>query len=304
MKKQLQLTLSALLLAGAVFAQEKQIQKEERIIIKDGGRKEEKMTVVVKDDSVFVNGKPVNEGDGRFIIRRGGMKGGNQNENTISSSHAFLGVTIEKAENGVRVVDVSEGSGAEKAGLKKGDIIVSVAGKSETDVEAFTNHIRSLKPQEEVEIVYIPAGEKKEKKVKAKLGKMESISKTFTYTMPGSNFEPGNFDMNVFKTLPDNMNVILDKMISKPKLGVKIQDTEDNSGVKVLEVTEESLAAKAGVKANDLLIGIDGKDVKDTDAAREAIQSVKDKSGYILKVNRNGKTLELKVPKKLKEADL
>ena len=302
MKKQLQLTLSALLLAGAVFAQEKQIQKEEVIIRKDGSGKEEKMTVMVMGDSILVNGKPIKEGDGHVVIRRGMMGGPEMGE--PGKPQAFLGVNIEKAEKGVRVVSVSEGSNAEKAGLKEGDIIISLAGKTETDPEAFRNLVRTQKPMEEVEIVYIPAGEKKEKKMKVKLGSMMSMTKSFTYTMPGSNFEPGNFDMNVFKTLPDNMNVILDKMISKPKLGVKIQDTEDNSGVKVLEVTDESLAAQAGVKANDVLVAIDGKDVKDTDAAREAIQSVKDKSGYILKVNRNGKTLELKVPKKLKEANL
>lgn len=303
MKKQLQLTFSALLLAGAVFAQEKQIQKEEVIIRKDGSGKEEKMTVMVMGDSILVNGKPIKEGDGHVVIRRGMMGGPEMSE--PGKPQAFLGVNIEKADKGVRVVSVSEGSNAEKAGLKEGDIIVSLAGKTETDPEGFRNLVRAQKPMEEVEIVYIPAGEKKEKKMKVKLGSMMSMTKSFTYTMPESNFEPGkNFDMNVFKTLPDNMNVILDKMLSKPKLGVKIQDTEDNSGVKVLEVTDESLAAQAGVKANDVLVAIDGKEVKDTDAAREAIQSVKDKSGYILKVNRNGKTLELKVPKRLKEANL
>ena len=36
---------------------------------------------------------------------------------------AFLGVTSETDENGAKIVDVSKGSAAEKAGLKKGDII-------------------------------------------------------------------------------------------------------------------------------------------------------------------------------------
>lgn len=300
MKKQLQLTVSALALAGAVFAQQNEIRKEQVIIRKDGNGKEEKMTVVVKGDSVLVNGKPVQEGDGHVVIRRG-MMGIPPDMGEPAKPQAFLGVNIEKAENGVRIVNVSEGSNAEKAGLKEGDIIVSLAGKTETDPEGFRNLVRAQKPMEEVEIVYIPAGEKKEKKIKVKLGSMTSISKTFTYTMPGSNFEPGNFD---FKTLPDNMTMVLDQFNPKPRLGVKIQDTEDNSGVKVLDVTDESLAAQAGVQKEDVLISIDGKEVKDTDAAREAIQSVKDKTGYMLKVKRNGKTIELKVPKKLKEANL
>lgn len=308
MKKQLHVTIGAMLLVGAVFAQQKEHLSEDVIIRKDGTGKQEKMTVVIKNDSVFVNGKAVNDGDGPFIVRKKIM--GGEQGNTISSSQAFLGVTIEKAENGVRILSVSEGSAAEKAGLKEGDIIVSVAGKTETDVEAFTNHIRAQKPMEEVEVVFIPAGEKKEKKVKVKLGKMESISKTFMYTLPDSNIEPGNLDISMLKNLPDNIDQYFERQLgrlsSKPQLGIKIQDTEDRSGVKVLDVTEQSLAAKAGVQANDLLLAIDGKEVKDTDAAREALQTAREKSAYILKVNRGGKIIELnvKVPKKLKEADL
>lgn len=299
MKKQLQFTLGAMLFAGAVFAQQKEIQKEEVIIRKDGSGKEEKMTVMVMGDSILVNGKPIKEGDGHVVIRRGMMGMPEMDEST--KSQAVLGVNIEKADNGVRIISVSEGSSAEKAGLKEGDIIVSLAGKTATDPEGFRNLVRAQKPMDEVEIVYIPAGEKKEKKMNVKLGSMTSISKIFTYTMPGSNFEPGNFD---FKSMPDNMTMILDKLTSTPRLGLRIQDTEDNTGVKVLGVDEESLAAKAGVQKDDVLISIDDKEVKDTDAAREAIQSVKAKTGYMLKVKRNGKTIELKVPKKLKETNL
>lgn len=310
MKKKLLFIAGSLLIIGATIAQEKEIRKEEVIIRKDGNGKEERMTVVVKNDSVFVNGKPVKEGDGNFIIRR--KIDGNEDEPL--KPQAFLGVNIEKAEKGVRVVSVSEGSNAEKAGLKEGDIIVSLAGKTETDPEAFRNLVRAQKPNEEVKIVYIPAGETKEKKINVKLGSTVTMTKTMRYSMPISPDELNNFDFKSLKGLPEDLGMIVERELGRsnvlikgrPQLGIKIRDTENNTGVTVLEVEAESLAAKAGVKEKDLLISIDGKDVKDTDAAREALQSVKEKNSYILKVNRDGKTLDLnvQVPKKLKEANL
>lgn len=309
MQKKWQTLIGALLFVVSIFAQEKDVKKEEVIIRREGKGKEVNMTVIVKGDSVFVNGKPVQEGDDNVIIRKKIINDGEIQE---TSSQAFLGVNIEKAENGVRIVSVSEGSNAEKAGLKEGDIILSLAGKTENDPEAFRNLVRAQKPMEEVEIMYIPAGEKKEKKIKVKLGTMLSMSKIMTYTLPGSTVEPGHFDMKMLKNLPNELGVILERELgntfatNKPQLGVKIQDTEDNKGVKVLEVTEQSIAAKAGVQVHDILIAIDGKEVGDTDAAREALQLVRDKSLYSIKLNRAGKIIELtiKVPKKLKEANL
>jgi serine protease Do len=88
--------------------------------------------------------------------------------------------------------------------------------------------------------------------------------------------------------------------------GVKIQDTDDSSGVKVLDVDEESLAENSGIKENDIITEVDGKKVRDTDDAREALNGARGKNLYTVKLNRNGnpQTIEVKVPKKLKKADL
>jgi serine protease Do len=76
---------------------------------------------------------------------------------------AILGVSTEKAAKGLKLTDVSEGSAAEKAGLKEGDVIVRFAGTAVSDPDAFRELVRARKPGEEVEIMYVKAGEKKEK---------------------------------------------------------------------------------------------------------------------------------------------
>ena len=57
---------------------------------------------------------------------------------------------------GVRLTGVREGSPAQDAGLRKGDVIVLFAGKEITDLYAYTYALRDQKPGDEVEIVHWP----------------------------------------------------------------------------------------------------------------------------------------------------
>ncbi len=69
---------------------------------------------------------------------------------------------------GVKLEGVSEGSPAEKAGLKGGDIIVKFGDLKVVDVESFMAALGSRKPGDEVEVVVLRDG--KETTLKAKLG--------------------------------------------------------------------------------------------------------------------------------------
>lgn len=91
-----------------------------------------------------------------------------------------------------------------------------------------------------------------------------------------------------------------------PKLGLSIQDTDDGKGVKVIEVDEESNAAKAGIKENDVITEVDGKAVNGADEMAKIIKESKEKNSVMIKLQRSGKTqnIEVKMPKKIKTADL
>jgi serine protease Do len=92
----------------------------------------------------------------------------------------------------------------------------------------------------------------------------------------------------------------------RPKLGLKIQDTEEGNGVKVLDVEDSSAAALAGLQKDDIITSIGDKQVNNTDEAREELQNNADKSSYPVKVKRAGSEMNLtiKIPKKLKTANL
>ncbi|MEN8374787.1 MAG: M20/M25/M40 family metallo-hydrolase [Gemmatimonadota bacterium] len=62
-------------------------------------------------------------------------------------------------EGGVRLTGVREGSPAEKAGLREGDVIVSFAGRDIDDLYAFTYALRESEPGDAVDIVVLRDGE-------------------------------------------------------------------------------------------------------------------------------------------------
>jgi len=91
-----------------------------------------------------------------------------------------------------------------------------------------------------------------------------------------------------------------------PRLGLSIQDTDDGKGVKVLDVDDDTNAAKAGLKEGDIITRINDKDVNSTDEVTRIVKENKTKPSMQFQVLRNGKTqtLEVKTPRKLKSADL
>jgi serine protease Do len=98
----------------------------------------------------------------------------------------------------------------------------------------------------------------------------------------------------------------MDVFPRQKKLGLRIQDTEDGNGVKVLDVDENSSAATAGMKKDDIVTEVGGVKVNNTDEVREQLEENREKSSYNIKAKRDGKEMsfEIKIPKKLKTANL
>ena len=68
-------------------------------------------------------------------------------------------------KNGVVVVNVTKGSGAEKAGLQRGDVITAVNGNKVTGASYLKYELYKLKVGDTVEITYIRNGKEKTSKV-------------------------------------------------------------------------------------------------------------------------------------------
>jgi len=288
-----------------------------------------------KDDEITINKRNViirdGRGNTRFEFTPGDMEKLNFFNDTNTEPRAFLGVTTEEAEAGAKITDVSKESAAEKAGLKTGDIITKVGDKKVENPESLYDAVSSMKPKEEVKVYYKRDG--KESSVKTTLGERKD-SQAMAYSFSGPDGMTRSFtvprtspriqsvpkidmwnDKELSEMSPrmwspgtgDSYNVYSDLLASRrPKLGLKIQDTEDEKGVMVLEVDKDSPAEKAGLKKDDVVTEIGGKKVSNTDEVREQLHQNMEKSAYSIKANRNGKSMnfDIKIPKKLKTANL
>lgn len=228
---------------------------------------------------------------------------------------AVLGVMTEAAENtkGAIINSVSDASPAQKAGLKEKDIITKLNDKIIDGPNTLYEAVGEFKPEEKVNITYLREG--KEKKTTAVLEKNKNVaSNNNIYFNAPNGMMPNNLRRG-FKISPDqdfnfempelrSLDGLTGQFNRKPKLGISIEDLETGEGVKVKSVNDASPAEKAGFKANDIIVMFDDKKVTDvSDLKWEFI-----KEGQTLKftVQRGGesKNIEVKIPKKLKTADL
>jgi serine protease Do len=302
--------------------------QQSEIIIRQKGDKDSKVTIETRSGDFYVNGKPLGkfEDDNLEIEKRDvhpddmafrlyspfrgnwdqqrfnedlqnklrglewKMRDGQFNSNT-----AFLGVASRKTETGgATVLEVTKSSPAEKAGLRKGDIIIKVNDEKIESPEDLSRTIHQYKPGDKVKITFKRDG--KEQTVSAELDKSKNGPFVYNYKyeyktpdMPGM---PG-MESPLWGPMP-------------PKIGIKAQDSEEGKGVNVLEVTEGSAAEKAGLKKGDLITRYDGDDVNSANELVQQVRESRNKSTVKVSILRNGKSQELtiKIPRKLRTAEL
>jgi len=317
MKKIILLALCWPICTYSVWAQKEKNKDEKReIIIIKNGDKEKKLTIETKDGETFINGKPSSEyKDGDIeVIKQNFHSDLNfdyaprvkkfqlYNSNYNGEKKPFLGVTTEKADDGVKITDVSKGSAADKAGLKEGDIITKVSNTKINTPDELMAVVNKQKPKDNITVSYKRNGRSAD--TKAMLGD-RSISKSITIRNNGMGNGNFNFTMPNMPALP-HQPFAMSWGFGRGRLGVRIEDTENDSGAKITEVHDETAAAKAGLKENDLITEINGKKVINVNEVRKELAEVKDKTSYNIKAKRNGSDMnfEIKIPKKINKADL
>ena len=317
----------AFLVVPSVFAQKEKekdskdkIEKKEvqTIVITRNSNKNEKVVVEVQGDKVTINGKDIKDfkdGDVKVhnytnsgVYRANGARSGDNfvwNEGNGFSifsedeNRAMLGVTTEGNDKGAEIESVTKESAAEKAGLKKGDIITKIGDRKVESTDDVTDAIRNHKPGDKVSVTFLRDG--KTQTVTPELTKWKGLRMN-AVTAPSMAFGQNDFNQRYKEMMPLEAY----GYAGRPKLGLSIQDTDDGIGVKVLDVDDESIASKAGIKKDDIILGVDDTDVKGTDDVVKATRAARDKNSYKFKVKRGGstQTVEVKIPRKLKTADL
>jgi Do/DeqQ family serine protease len=140
--------------------------------------------------------------------------------------------------SGALVAGVAQGSSAEHAGIKTGDIITSINGVTMKGAGELRNAIGMLRVGDKVEIGLLRDG--KPRQVTALIAERSEAE-----TANAADINPG-------------------------LEGAELTDATDSGGVLVRSVQDGSPAAQAGIKTNDLIVGVGRTPVSNTKTFRQA----------------------------------
>ena len=200
---------------------------------------------------------------------------------------------IEDEFTGVLVASVTEGSPAEKAGIRQGDLIVSVNGEGMETPDDLVKLIQSKKPGGEVVVSLVRDGKK--------LRKTAVLAKA-----PARKSEDLMLEVPESKSLEKEIMPPLQQLrleVDRGFLGVNVLDLDGDlggyfgvkQGVLVTEVLDGSAGEKAGMKAGDVITAVDGKKVTDRKELTAALQKREEGEEVELSLIRKGKPLDLTV---------
>ena len=197
-------------------------------------------------------------------------------------------------DSGVIVKYVIPNSPAEEAGLEQGDIIIKIDNSDLDNSSLLSEKVKALDPGDEVDLVIIRDG--KEKDVMVTLGSIDDSGdkrgsihrvpgKQHTYTKTFDHFKS-------FMSGTSYIGVTLESLTQQ--LG-EYFGVENGKGVLITEVAEDSPAEKAGLKAGDVIVGIDNKEIESIDEVQKAVRAKETGEKVELTVIRDRKEKEFAV---------
>jgi Do/DeqQ family serine protease len=174
---------------------------------------------------------------------------------------------------GALVGSVKPGSAAERAGVKQGDVILSVNGQPVNDANALRNRVADATPGSKVTLVVNRDGRRQE--LTATLDHAESTAAGRDDTDTGSN-NRASLGISVQPVTP----------AVAEELGLPRQ----TEGLVVQEVDPNGRAASAGIQAGDVIQQVNRRPVRTVDALRAEVQRTTERP-LLLLINRGGREI-------------
>jgi serine protease Do len=209
-------------------------------------------------------------------------------------TRGWLGVSIQpvsrdmaealglKERRGALVGDVVPGGPAEKAGLKRGDVILKLQGQGIADANDLMNRIALVPPGSTVDLTVFRDG--KESTLKAKITKREE--EKLARQGGGGGAEPGGDVTGLGMEAAD----LSDEIRQTFQLGGDIK-----SGAVVVRLDPEGSAAQAGLQEGDVIQEANRKKVESAKDLKETVAKAGKGKNILLLVNRRGGTFYIMV---------
>jgi serine protease Do len=178
---------------------------------------------------------------------------------------------LNKDTKGAVITDVIEGSAADKAGLKRYDIVVEFEGQTVEKSNQFLNRVAMLSPDTKVEIVVLRDG--KREKFTVTLGKRPP-EEEIKGNLPAETIEELGFSVI-------NMTEELAKQLGY----------EGDNGVVVREVVPGSQAEQAGIVPGVLIKEVNRQQINNTKEFNEEIKKAQKKGRALLLIRQDSSVI-------------
>jgi len=195
----------------------------------------------------------------------------------------WLGVMIQKItpdlkdklslknDKGALVADVTAGGPADKAGIERGDVIVSFDGKEIEEMNDLPFVVASTPVGKTVTVELIRKG--RIKSVKVKLGELKEEK-----------------DSEAVSEAKPNLGMTVEEISPELARNFGLSET---SGLIVVQVEEGSPAAESGIKPGDIILELDQVSMKDLAQFEKKIATYKAGDTILVLLKRRGATLYL-----------
>jgi Do/DeqQ family serine protease len=189
----------------------------------------------------------------------------------------MLGVTVQgvtpdiasslglKQLNGALVSDVRPGSAAEKAGIRRGDVILALNGKDVPESNSLRNHVAQLKPGARADLRVLRDGS--ERTLTATLDELPAAAGARDEEGGDGSGDAGLFGLSVQPIPPAEAE----------RLGMPRAE-----GLLVTAVTPSSAAADAGFRRGDVILEVDRKAATRAADVRAAADKAGDRPVLVL----------------------
>jgi serine protease Do len=176
---------------------------------------------------------------------------------------------------GALVSAVVEGSPAEKAGVKRGDVIVEFDGKKIAKTADLPRLVADVRVGNDVPIVVVREGA--QARLTAKIARLEEQAPSKIAETEGK----GRLGLAVQPLTPPLAR----------ELGLKA-----NEGVLVRDVVEGGRAYEAGIRAGDVIVEIDRQPVRTVEELRTRVDKQAKGEPMVMLVNREGQAMYVAIP--------
>lgn len=190
----------------------------------------------------------------------------------LAGRGAEIGVqVVDRKDGGVAIEEVRPDSPAEKAGVKRSDVIVTFDGERVRSVRQFTRLVQETPPGRTVKATVLRDGQQRDLEITPREGR-GALNGSFVFRDRLPDMRAFGDHLPYLDMLPRGMPFDFDLpgLMSAPRLGVDVDPLSDQlaeyfgakEGLLVRSVTEGSAGSRAGLKAGDVITSVDGQPVR------------------------------------------